>query len=569
MNDMPIFAPIPAVDWQSATRPRVLPDSEETFCEELVQYEDELSIAIREIKNTIADLRTLRNSRASVNRLPPELLLHIFSLLIPTTTPPSSDNVMPITSVCRTWRTLALDAPELWSAVVVINYVGAEIFVERSKQTLLDVYLPRTLRRSYPMLDHTHGRIRSLVVKAGDPSTIIRLAKQLARERTPYLETLQLCADLPSSLVLDRIPALSYHGQDGAGTQPSPMPSLRSLCLWPICFPWTSTIYSNLSVLELEAFNMAPPSEERVLQILQQCPALTTFRLGVREDLAGPRMSPTDSAWDAHLPLLSTFRLKQVSTGCAGSLLSHLILPPSTTFVLTLDAAPEHSPPCPRLFPSSPDRIPGLAAANTLLFEGYSHDISFTLFSGPDLSNPVVSIILIPSDGGSTVMPGALVSTVEKFVANNAFCGWLAWHDVFCCAPLLRVLHIISAADEDLVRALDDLARPPSTVPPANAYPLEFPCPKLERLEFQYVPFTAALEDRIVQVVRARTARGLPLRSIFVRRSSFERRGEPCGGGGQGEAAAPSADTSATAFARRLGELGVVLDIYDWEGGPA
>ncbi|KAH9857599.1 hypothetical protein C2E23DRAFT_282619 [Lenzites betulinus] len=514
---MPIFAPIPLVDWQDLTRPRALPEPDGAFCEELVRYEGQLNETIKAITSAICDLRTLRNSKVSVNRLPPELLLDIFSLLIGTTIPPSSVNVIPITGVCRAWRTLALDAPDLWSSIIAYRQtVNTKLFLERSKDVLLDVCIPHTISQSYPMLDHIHNRIRSLTVLNGNASAVIRIAKQLARGRTPYLKTLQLNAPwpAPSPRRPPIPPALPFYGQDNTVAQLSPMPSLRSLRLSTSCFPWTSNIYCNLSILEVEGLPLDPPTEERVLRILQQCPALTRFALGVGGDLVGARIPAADSAWDVNLPLLSAFALKTVSVACAGSLLSHLILPRTTTFVLTLrsDTTPESSPPYPRLFPSSPDRLPFLNTIDTMLFDGYGYEIAFSLYPSSDPSNPVVALSLAVSDDIPRI-PDGMLDMVEIFKANNSLCEWVEWHDVFCCAPRLRSLSFTSPADEDLVRALDDLIRPP-TAP--NTYPLDVPCPKLESLEFHYVTFTPRLENRLIDAVRERAAMGYPLRSIAM-----------------------------------------------------
>ncbi|KAH9857580.1 hypothetical protein C2E23DRAFT_281418 [Lenzites betulinus] len=542
---MPNFAPILPVDERDLTGPHVLPEPAETFCEDLVRGEGQPNESINATKSSICDLRTLRNSRASVNHLPPELLLHIFSLLIGTTAPPSSANVIPITWVCRAWRTLALGAPNLWGSIYGGNpsqkhAVITEMFIARSKNAPLDIDLPFTL--SPPaFLDHIHGRIRSLKVYCHDRTTAILIAKQLARERTPYLRTLRIRAP-PSA----QVPSLSFYGEDSAVDGPSPMPSLRSLCLFPTSFPWSSNIYCNLSVLDIEGPGLSPPTEERMLQILQRCPGLTTFKLGVNGDLVKPRISPTNSAWDASLPLLSTFALKTISVACAGSLLSHLILPHITSFALTLrsDTSRVSSPLYPRLFPRSPDRIPVLSTLNVLQLEetwgrgGHLSKFSFWESNSPALSRDEVTLYLADTDFRIPSLLGDLLDTVETFITEQPKCGWwLAWHDIFCCTPRLRELCFSASDIADLVRALDDLIRPP-TAP--SVYPLDFPCPKLETLDFRFAQFDLALEDRVVNTVRERAARGYPLRYIilcecekrhgFVRGSRTTPRGALCRG---------------------------------------
>jgi hypothetical protein len=69
-----------------------------------------------------------------INRLPPELLVHIFSFL------GGGAFVVPASQVCQRWRDIALDTPSLWTVIREEDDVfTAECFMDRSRHAKLDV----------------------------------------------------------------------------------------------------------------------------------------------------------------------------------------------------------------------------------------------------------------------------------------------------------------------------------------------------------------------------------------------------------------------------------------------
>ncbi|KAF7348110.1 F-box domain-containing protein [Mycena sanguinolenta] len=85
-----------------------------------------------------SDLETtfcsLRIESAAHAKLPPELLAQIFLFCSPPTEvvlPPKSDHpLLTLTQICRTWRELALDVPELW-ATISVTFAEEQTDVER------------------------------------------------------------------------------------------------------------------------------------------------------------------------------------------------------------------------------------------------------------------------------------------------------------------------------------------------------------------------------------------------------------------------------------------------------
>lgn len=86
------------------------------------------------LENTLTELNTLRSYLRPVNRLPPELLVHIFSFL------GGGSFAVPASQVCRRWRDVALDTPSLWTVIREEDDVfAAQCFMERSRHAKLDV----------------------------------------------------------------------------------------------------------------------------------------------------------------------------------------------------------------------------------------------------------------------------------------------------------------------------------------------------------------------------------------------------------------------------------------------
>jgi hypothetical protein len=70
----------------------------------------------------------------TINRLPPEILVHIFGFL------GGGTLVVPASHVCRRWRDVALDMPSLWTVIREEDDVSAaQCFMERSRNAKLDV----------------------------------------------------------------------------------------------------------------------------------------------------------------------------------------------------------------------------------------------------------------------------------------------------------------------------------------------------------------------------------------------------------------------------------------------
>ncbi|KAI0713473.1 hypothetical protein C8Q76DRAFT_620047 [Earliella scabrosa] len=148
-------------------------------------------------------------------------------------------------------------------------------------------------------------------------------------------------------------------------TRSSPLPSLQTLHMRPVCIPWSASIYRNLSVLDLRVPCVPTTSMKQLLQILRQCPDLESFRMH-SSTLRSSSMSPSDAAL-VHLPKLATFHVEGLPPLQIADLLRHLVLPKTTRFVLATSETseqPSHYP----VLPADCTHLPGLSTLSEVEF---------------------------------------------------------------------------------------------------------------------------------------------------------------------------------------------------------
>jgi hypothetical protein len=86
------------------------------------------------LENALTEVNALRSYMRPINRLPTELLIHIFSFL------GGGTFVVPASQVCRRWRDVALDTSSLWTIIREEDDVfSAQCFMKRSRHAKLDV----------------------------------------------------------------------------------------------------------------------------------------------------------------------------------------------------------------------------------------------------------------------------------------------------------------------------------------------------------------------------------------------------------------------------------------------
>ncbi|KAI0648316.1 hypothetical protein C8Q79DRAFT_954830 [Trametes meyenii] len=482
-------------------------------CQDIDEYVTQLNASANAIKETVAYLQMIRNSRCVTHRLPPELLAYIFSYSNHTS--PHNRDLITATHVCQTWRTIALNCPTLWNEILVTNVAKAKVFIERSKNTLLDIRFERTLAlRDFGDLAYFIGRVRSLVIDVEDGRELLHVAIQLFGRCAPHLEKFHLLGDFAPGRGMTTLqdPVPLFHWIRPA-SQPSATPALRSLRLRPIALPWNSGAFQNLTVLDIATPGMAAPSEVQLLRIFMQCPELQEVHLDIAL-LTEPFMSPEDRAWDVQLPLLSSFSIEGPMPQHIAGLLSHLVLPTTTRFKLAPAPPPETHlvRPDEPIFPKDITRLPALASLDTVYLTDIVDGVRLTLYRTLEGLEPIVTVTLEidPEDPVSLSLPPPILETAETLVIVTAEVRELVvdWENVFRRTVEVRTLRFVRP-DSSLDPALAYLSQPVTDT--LNPGPM---CPKLESIGLVDAVLDAEYEQFLLDCVRERARDGGGLKDV-------------------------------------------------------
>ncbi|EIN09054.1 hypothetical protein PUNSTDRAFT_134229 [Punctularia strigosozonata HHB-11173 SS5] len=271
------------------------------------------------------------NRSAPVNQLPPEVLSLILRYVMPDL---PRDGLLPdedlaFTGVCRYWRQVALDTPEIWSGIP--NDVSLEMiqmFLARSKNAPATIfvgpntdYAPAVISMVLPHIGHTRYLSLDSILSAAD-------VRQLARPAPLLAELILGCQKA-------RLPRLP---DDFLGLC---APRLQRLYLFHVSFSWDmmrcTSLVGNLRRFELSGVPAdSLPTGEQLYRALQAMPGLE--RLFIRSGAL--HMPPTldigrtsDSA--ITLPRLTALNLYGPGQFVC-NLLCRLKVPPTASVILGL-----------------------------------------------------------------------------------------------------------------------------------------------------------------------------------------------------------------------------------------
>ena len=221
-----------------------------------------------------------------IHNLPTELLMIIFYFT-------AGPNLFGLTlsQVCRRWRQIALSSPLLWTQLDISrkNFHSTPLlptFLKRASGAPLTIYY-NTYRRC-PFMEHALEVLRPYASTfetiewdmSHFPISVRRdwilLAAMLAQMKR--LREFDLRWYRSSMNVADATEILSNTLADLQLTRKE-LPRLSFLRCRGCCFPWGSNLYSALRVLELTdiVVPVMPPSVLDLLNILRSCPDLESF----------------------------------------------------------------------------------------------------------------------------------------------------------------------------------------------------------------------------------------------------------------------------------------------------
>ena len=301
------------------------------------------------------DLAEQHNTTILIHQLPHAVLQNIFANI----EPGSYWTTLHYLHVCRLWRTLIIETPEVWARMAnIVSHTGGagwrgpvrehglRIMLERCLQH--SGTLPLTLRftefsRSVALLESHRDRIVSLTVKVRSDEDTAALQTLLAKGM-PKLATLQLS----SAYISLKWP------QRRLRLEPKTLPNLRSLKIPGDLFDTRSEpgiVFSSLHKLELTMRTFQPPAGDprdkdlgryKALHAsLQLCRELRKLEVG---DGALPYNNLNDPSYHLarpiELPHLEQFTARdQHKPELISGLLAAVQCPPSTCFAF-LDLPP-------------------------------------------------------------------------------------------------------------------------------------------------------------------------------------------------------------------------------------
>uniref|UniRef100_A0A4Y9XWP3 F-box domain-containing protein n=1 Tax=Dentipellis fragilis TaxID=205917 RepID=A0A4Y9XWP3_9AGAM len=335
--------------WCNAERQRFVnpmkPPRNQNWTHYVTEEHKALAFEMDAVARVLGSLRSRYNAVSLVNRLPPEILVHIFSFLQTLDWSRIAERDKPnchvnmgwlrTTHVCRQWRSVALGDSSLWSKTLLsFGPEWMKEFVHRSRMAPITVeYSSDQGARTTvaEMLMQHLPRVQELYLHA-EYEDAVTIAPSL-HCAAPLLEEAQLvCVREPD----DGMPLPSLPVDLFAHTAPR----LRLLRISRFNFLWSSLDFRSISELyfirhmsdfagpefHADQFDLAD-----VIAALSRMPVLEVLRLErvlPYIPLDASSTSQETFAPAVTLPKLRVFRLIDNILECA-SLLKHIIMPPT------------------------------------------------------------------------------------------------------------------------------------------------------------------------------------------------------------------------------------------------
>ncbi|KAH9920279.1 uncharacterized protein B0H18DRAFT_1024549 [Fomitopsis serialis] len=291
------------------------------------------------LTSCIAFVRGVQESPCPINRLPPELLNHVFDYIptrpqIPVT--PTRDastafriwgptvldtrSSVVLSQVCWYWRDVCLQSSTMWAHILDSQPFELDTLLERSRELPLKVLMTFSELRSLQFLSEQSHGIQELHWIQLD----MQRSGACLSFPAPALRTLTLTGPRSST---------SYHGADSYLDDSCPIlfsNQTTALAHLSLCsLPWLPhNRFDNLTCLYIDSCH-GPNLLIRLLSLLSGCPLLEHLVLSALSDLAPARADDVVA-----LGALRTLVLKQVSADDGALLLRHLALPASTALRL-------------------------------------------------------------------------------------------------------------------------------------------------------------------------------------------------------------------------------------------
>ncbi|THH13853.1 hypothetical protein EW146_g6419 [Bondarzewia mesenterica] len=467
------------------------------------------------ISNPASPSANIDSSIAAINRLPVEILSHIFIALVRHLSDPGMDDLQEgqravlVSHTCAHWRNIALSCPFLWTTVDTRLHPALRgLFIERSATLPMRLNVTRLDGDDFlHIISQQLSRLREVHTNRDFPHARILELMELLAQSAPMLEVLELECDWykhrgplsPHDLVLDRS-----------------APLLKALYL--DCFYPPSV--TSLTHLTLRCCFYDRPDVARLLNFLEQNPRLEVLHIVATDDMWLGVQDP-----GSHRPVVRLEHLRSVSfKSCLESfiriLLTYLVFPATTLVRLESDEVDDFLRGARSLFPRDASPLRFLHTPKFLQIQQTSSD--FQYLGGDETT--AFSVKLRALDDGFilrrsfiSLLSWRMTDCVQelwlgpKLEFRGALKDWLIvgeqWRQIFLGFPALRVLSLPVEAGNSM-HVLDALT-------PVDGDAQAMLCPNLTTLHIYRITTQPSDSfDALSRFVSARARHGHPIHHL-------------------------------------------------------
>ena len=285
-------------------------------------------------------VRSIKNTFAPINRIPPEVLS-----LIPDYCD-KGEGPITLTHVCHYWREIFISRASLWTFLNCSNLYKTRVYIERSRGSPLEIYFITLHHHDAFLLTIPHiGRFKTLTLY-GPSGDILRLTEHFGSP-APLLEKLEITALGPHPTVLKS----SLFGGN--------LSSLHELYLSGalIDTPWQNL--SNLTTFDFRWISGNKISVTQLLDCFEHAPLLRKIQL--MESLPDSSNAPIERAVS-----LLHLRLLEISAHVPHSILLNHLLIPTGAFMVLRSGFGDGSLPIPDHLPGSLDNLGNISHTTSI-----------------------------------------------------------------------------------------------------------------------------------------------------------------------------------------------------------
>ena len=341
-------------------------------------------------------VRSTKNTFASINRIPPEILSLIAHQC------DADEDLITLTHVCRGWREIFTSHASLWTDLDCAVVDQTRVYLERSKTSPLDIHLNEGdfLNDAFLLTVPHLYRLGSLSL-SGSPNDLLRLIHHLGC-RSPLLKTLSL-------IVADDYVDLTLQDSIFGGD----LSSLHTLHLDGVI---TNLAWENMSNLRTFRLCYIPDDDISVTQLLdffERAPLLHETRL----ECAFPDSS--DAPLGRVVPLPNLKHLVIIALHTLHTVLNHLLTPTGASISQAFSVIDTQSP----IHLHLPKNLKNLNHLSNITSVNFRFDLGpCLLFGGPSGRHKMLcdrdsQVVRIPTGTGHQIflsLDVLNISTVEK-----------------------------------------------------------------------------------------------------------------------------------------------------------